>query len=870
MVSHVHSWQAFKSIYTMKTYVILLGLMLQVLAANANNRYWVGTSSSDWNDKNNWASVSGGAGGAGIPGALDAVIFDNANTPYNCVLNNAATIGSITISAGAFSLGASADLTLQDKFAILGGSFDAGTGKLRITSSQVSTIGGGVFNANQASIYLNANLTVTSLSAFKPGTSTVTMNSGTYNVTLNDNAGGCFKFYNLVINKGSDNETSRFEANVASDSFQIDNLITLTNGQIAGGGFMKLEKDLSEASTFDGASISIACTGPNTSNLTLDGPLAAGGYNSFVGIVKSTSATVVNVYRGSEAGANDTIKIGNGGNFTVRRGIIQFPDGSPIISFFNNLIIEPGGTFKSTSNHFYNKGGHINYGGQFLHNNGTYVFANANVNYTELTNHVENFYNLKLNCSRIEPKSKDTLVINGTLTLLTGIIAGPSNPDATVVLKGDLNATAAVPAQYLQSLNILISGSGDQHFYNANAQNVDLFNCPITIDKPSGAVILDAPFIVSGWGTQALNFKNGIIKSATDDYFLQMDGGKITGASNSSHIDGPFKYKSVWTPVELPVGNGGYYAPVRITEQGQPSAPSAYFTVRYFRKSPSPLYDITKKDDPVNLQSISNCEYWTIDREAGNTTSAYVWLSYDSKRSCGATDQNKLRVARWNGSQWTNGGGSSSGQYVMSGTYYSGFGPYTLASVDGSLQNGVLPVTFLSFKVTDNNGKAYVQWATANEVNNNYFEVERCSDGRSFQAIAKVYPKEGNVAATKNYSFVDQNVSDAATYYRIKQVDIDGNVHYSSIATYNGVDDRSACNVSYSRSLKLCTVFFDLPSGQNVDASIYGINGQLVLKRSFITDGSDRRQYLLNAAPGVYFVKIATQANVWTKQFIIQ
>ena len=852
----------------MKTYVILLSLLLQVLAANATQLYWVGTSSSDWNNKNNWASVSGGAGGAGIPGASDVAYFDRANAPYNCMLNNVVIVNSVAISGGTLSLGSSGDLTIQATFAISAGTFDAGTGSLRITSDQSSTISGGVFNANQGSIYLNANLSVTSLSAFQPGTSTVTMNSGSYTVTINDNAGGSFGFYNLVINKQQDYESASFNANVA-DSFQVDNLLTLTNGQLLGNGFFKIEKDLVEASTFDGTSVSIGCTGANTSNLTLNGPLAAGGHSSFVGIVKNTSATVVNVYRGLEAGIDDTIRIGNGGNFTVRRGIIQFPDNSPIISFFDKLIIEPGGTFKSTSNYFYNKGGHINYGGQFLHNNGTYVFVNANANYTEFTNHVENFYNLNLANSGIMPKSKDTLVINGTLTLVTGVIV-PAATDATVVLKGDLNATAAVPEKYLQSINILINGTTDQHFFNAHPNNIDFFNCPVTIDKPSGQIILDAPFIISGWGSQALNFKNGIVKSATDANYLQMDLGKITGANNKSYVDGPFKYLSAWSPVEYPVGNGVYYAPVRITEQRDGAAPDAYFTVRYFRKNPAPPYDVSKIDDPLNLKSVSKCEYWTIDREAGKTTSAYIWLSYDSKRSCGVADPNMLRVARWDGSQWTNGGGTTSGQYVMSGAYYGNFGPYTLASADAGLKDDVLPVTFLSFKVTDNNGKAYIQWSTANEVQNDHFEVERCRDGHAFETIGTVYPKNGNVAETKNYSFVDQNVSSAIAYYRIKQVDIDGNVLYSSIATYKGNDDRSDWNVAYNKSSKMCTVFFDMPSGQCADASIYGVNGQLILNRSFITDGSDRRQWLINAAPGVYFIKIATQNNVWVKQFIVQ
>jgi hypothetical protein len=218
MAVRVHDW-LLKIHLSMKTYVILLSLVLQFFAANANQFYWVVSSSTDWNDKNNWSSVSGGAGGAGVPGASDDVFFDRAGTSYNCVLNNSATINTMTISGGALTLGSSGDLTIQASFAVSAGSFDAGAGNLRIASSQVSTISGGMFNANQGSIYLNANLTVTSLSAFNPGTSTVTMNSGSISVTLNDNAGGCFRFYNLVINKQQDNDISRFEAHVATDSF---------------------------------------------------------------------------------------------------------------------------------------------------------------------------------------------------------------------------------------------------------------------------------------------------------------------------------------------------------------------------------------------------------------------------------------------------------------------------------------------------------------------------------------------------------------------------------------------------------------------------------------------------------------------------
>lgn len=852
----------------MKTYVILFCFIMQAAIANATRYFWVGGTSGDWNNSANWA-VSSGTTGLGIPGPSDEVVFDKA-TPFTCVLNTKISVASVTISGGSLSLDAAADVTVNGPFNISAGTFDAGAGILRIASDIPSAISGGMFNANQAFIYLNASLNVFNSQSFQPGTSTISMSSGSYTVTLNDNnnPGKPLRFYNLVIGKQLDVETATFNSTVASDSFQVDNLLTLANGQIAGNGFWKIEKDLMEASTFDGASISIACTGANAGKITLGAPLAAGGYNSFVGIAKSTPLAVVSVYRGSDA-LDDTIRIGNGGNFTVRNGIIQFPDNSPIVSYFDKLIIELGGTFKSTSNYFYNKGGHVNKGGSFLHNNGTYVFVNTNTNYTEFANHVENFYNLKLACSRIEPKSNDTLVIDRDLTLLTGVISGASCNGASVVLKGDVVAFADAPANYLESLNIIISGSGNQHFFNVNTQNVDFFNCPITIDKPSGQVVLDAPFFISGWGAQALIFKSGIIRSSSEDNYLQMYQGTISGASNKSHVDGPFKYQSGWNQVELPVGNGGYYAPVRITEQNLLSAPDSYFTVRYFRKSPSPPYDISKKDDPVNLKKISDCEYWTIDRDAGNSTSAYVWLSYDDQRSCGVTDPSKLRVARWDGNEWTNGGGTPSGTYVMSGAYFDNFGPFTLSSADAGLQRP-LPLTFLSFKVSDNNGKAYLQWTTANEVNNDHFEVQYSNNGKAFYSVGDVYPNTADISAVKNYSYVDQRVSSAKVYYRIRQLDADGTSTYSSIASYQGSDDRSDWSVAYNRSSKTCTVFFNLPKELNVDASIYSASGQLIVSRTFVTDCADRRQFVLNISPGVYFVRLSVNKDVWVKQFIVQ
>ncbi|MFN4084151.1 MAG: T9SS type A sorting domain-containing protein [Bacteroidia bacterium] len=89
-----------------------------------------------------------------------------------------------------------------------------------------------------------------------------------------------------------------------------------------------------------------------------------------------------------------------------------------------------------------------------------------------------------------------------------------------------------------------------------------------------------------------------------------------------------------------------------------------------------------------------------------------------------------------------------------------------------------LPVKFGSIniqKVNDNNAVELL-WSTLTEINNSHFEIERSFDGETFEAIATIKGK-GNSNKLNLYSFIDPNTRSA--YYRIKQVDFDGNYEYS-------------------------------------------------------------------------------------------
>ena len=122
------------------------------------------------------------------------------------------------------------------------------------------------------------------------------------------------------------------------------------------------------------------------------------------------------------------------------------------------------------------------------------------------------------------------------------------------------------------------------------------------------------------------------------------------------------------------------------------------------------------------------------------------------------------------------------------------FTTYSVSDVDGtefpvnsltmnpalSLTGSVAPVQFSKFNATCNDKGASIQWATAQEQNTKSFEVEKSFDGNNWKTIATV-KAAGNSSLEKNYQQLDINAG--AAYYRLKQLDNDGKISYTSIAT---------------------------------------------------------------------------------------
>lgn len=91
----------------------------------------------------------------------------------------------------------------------------------------------------------------------------------------------------------------------------------------------------------------------------------------------------------------------------------------------------------------------------------------------------------------------------------------------------------------------------------------------------------------------------------------------------------------------------------------------------------------------------------------------------------------------------------------------------------------VLPVTLLSFSAQKQVTATLLQWQTTNEINNNYFNVERSSDSKAFYSIGRIDALQ--TSPVNNYSFTDKAPLNSMNFYRLKQTDNDGKFMYSGI-----------------------------------------------------------------------------------------
>ncbi|MEO5942288.1 MAG: T9SS type A sorting domain-containing protein [Ferruginibacter sp.] len=176
---------------------------------------------------------------------------------------------------------------------------------------------------------------------------------------------------------------------------------------------------------------------------------------------------------------------------------------------------------------------------------------------------------------------------------------------------------------------------------------------------------------------------------------------------------------------------------------------------------------------------------------------------------------------------------------------------------------GPLPVQFLKITATEKGAGVAVNWSTASESNNRYFSVERSIDQGNSWTLLNTVNTSGNSNLQKDYNIYDPKPAAGANFYRVKQVDIDGNFKYSSTAKVNIKADKTAISILQNPIVNnTITIDFVTTSNTYMFIRLLDVTGKLVATEKLaVAKGSSRHtmQSLPNLGKGMYIIAISDE-----------
>lgn len=412
------------------------------------------------------------------------------------------------------------------------------------------------------------------------------------------------------------------------------------------------------------------------------------------------------------------------------------------------------------------------------------------------------------------------------------------------------------------SRKLVMNGTKAQAFSGTGTYTIKA----LEINNAAG-VSLNVPITLSNTIGSGLTLTSGNLYTSSLNTLTLSEYATVTGGSKNSFVSGPitkiFSTNSQ-ANIVLPLGKDTLYRPVTLTPESV--ATSSTFKAEYFNATAP--YDLTKFDN--TLESISIKEYWNVQRTSGSTN-AIVGFIYGE--SSGVNNVEDLKIAQWNGTEWT----SIDQQTAIGTTTYgsvstnniSQFGTFTF----GSKKTVPLPVSWLYFTVKATRENAVLNWATASEINNSGFEIQRSLDGENFEVIGWV---NGNGTSNQKhfYSYTDMEfagLNTSTVYYRLKQIDFNGAFDYSTLQVLRK-DNNAFTSVSiYADAQKYLHVNVKSEINAPLQVEILNMNGQ-VLKSVSTYVSAGNNQIKLPAQElkaGLYVVKFILGGTIYTEKIVL-
>jgi hypothetical protein len=371
--------------------------------------------------------------------------------------------------------------------------------------------------------------------------------------------------------------------------------------------------------------------------------------------------------------------------------------------------------------------------------------------------------------------------------------------------------------QAMRDLQLDISRTIGDLYFNASAKHVELGSNNLTM--------------------------NGTVNGANATNYIQTNGTGllIKNIPNSESF-------------QFPVGNASYN-PVTIVNNN----------------SASDIFSVKVRDE-VLVKGISGRQVtqphvnttWDISKTNANTGSGvdfvFQWESSQERNSIATYSLNHFNGTVWDFAVSISQAVSGTSTKTMNHNGYTGtFSPFAIGE-----NTSVLPVNILEFTAKARGTSAELRWVTATEINNAYFGIERSSNGMEWEEIGR-RDGAGTSYSSTQYGFTDYKPYDNS-YYRLRQVDINGSEEYSEIRMVQFPDPMYLGQMVHAYPNPSNGVISIEPQTQIATSiSIYDVTGKLVYQELI-----KKTTQIDNLSAGVYILKAQVGDRQEMKKIIVQ
>ncbi|HLG31794.1 MAG TPA: YCF48-related protein [Ignavibacteriaceae bacterium] len=204
---------------------------------------------------------------------------------------------------------------------------------------------------------------------------------------------------------------------------------------------------------------------------------------------------------------------------------------------------------------------------------------------------------------------------------------------------------------------------------------------------------------------------------------------------------------------------------------------------------------------------------------------------------------------------------------------YLAYGVGTLGYIISYLDTSIVPVELINFSADYSDNKIHLHWVTTTETNNYGFEVLRSSDNQNWNLLEFINGN-GTTTLTHHYQFTDRVETSGNYYYKLKQLDYNGNFNYSNTLEVNII---SPSGFELSQNFpnpfnSSTTIRYQLPKDNFISLKVYDVLGNEI---KTLIEGNKKAGYYSIAfsttdlSSGIYFFQLRTEDFVSTKKMVL-